>query len=165
MFPLIAYFIGNNSSQPDLFNYAEHEIVECGTDNGRNTWTGSTNIVCFTAWPRKSEDTIQYLEICLENNLIALFKGITSLMTKINGLGIIKPLRLCSLNRLMIIVQKITDSNPGRPKLKRLPGFIRIYMLRPMHLKCAHLILKGVYKRVFTKTKLLIVYESIPETL
>lgn len=89
MFPLIAYFIGNNSSQPDLFNYAEHEIVECGTDNGRNTWTGSTNIVCFTAWPRKSEDTIQYLEICLENNLRALFKGITSLMTKINGFGII----------------------------------------------------------------------------
>lgn len=27
----------------------------------------------------------------------------------------------------MIIVQKITDSNPGRPKLKRLQGFIRIY--------------------------------------
>lgn len=29
-----------------------------------------------------------------------------------------------------------------------------VYMLKPMHLKCVHLILKGVYKRFFTKTKL-----------
>lgn len=114
MFPLIAYFIGNNSSQPDLFNYAEHEIVECGTDNGRNTWTGSTNIVCCPAWPRKSEDTINYLEICLKNNLIALFIGITSLMTKINGFGIIEPLRLRSLCKKLMFVLGVMDSNPGR---------------------------------------------------
>lgn len=114
MFPLIAYFIGNNSSQPDLFNYAEHEIVECGTDNGRNTWTGSTNIICCSAWPRKSEDTILYLEICLENNLIALFIGITSLMTKINGFGIIKPLRLRSLYKKLMFVLEVMVSNPGR---------------------------------------------------
>lgn len=55
------------------------------------------------------------------------------------------------------------DLNFGRLKLKCLLGFICIYMLRLMYLKCVYLILKGVFKRVFIKIKLLIVYELILE--
>lgn len=41
--------------------------------------------------------------------------------------------------------------------------YMYIYMLRLMYLKCVYLILKGVYKRVFIKIKLLFVYELILE--